>query len=65
MQEGLPGWLIYDYRQSNPIFWQVVSPSGHVTRPCFLYVAASGNPQPLAHHVDAGKFAESGVELLV
>jgi Xaa-Pro aminopeptidase len=64
-QEGLPGWLIYDYRHSNPIFWQIVTPSGHVTRPCFLYVPASGFPQLLAHHVDAGKFAGSGVELLV
>jgi Xaa-Pro dipeptidase len=64
-QEQLPGWLIYDYRHSNPIFWQVVAPSGHVTRPCFLYIPAAGTPQLLAHHVDAGKFAESGIHLLV
>ncbi len=56
-QEDIPGWLIYDYRHSNPIFWQVVTPSGHVTRPCFLFVPASGPPRLLTHHVDAGKFA--------
>ena len=39
-QEDLRGWLIYDYRQSNPIFRQVITPSGHVTRPCFLFVPA-------------------------
>ena len=55
-REDLPGWLIYDYRHSNPIFWQVLSPSGHVTRPCFLYIPAAGTPQLLVHHVDAGKF---------
>ena len=70
-QEGIPGWLIYDYRHSNPVFWQVVAPSGHVTRPCFLFIPDSGRPRLLTHHVDAGKFApaagvgaeESGPEL--
>lgn len=56
-REHLPGWLVYDYRHSNPIFWQVLTPSGHVTRPCFLYIPATGTPQLLVHHVDAGKFA--------
>jgi Xaa-Pro dipeptidase len=64
-QEQLPGWLIHDYRHSNPIFWQVVTPSGHVTRPCFLYIPASGAPKLLTHHVDAGKFAETGLDLVV
>ena len=64
-QHGLPGWLIYDYRHSNPIFPQVVPASGHVTRPCFLYLAATGPARLLVHHVDAGKFAGSGVQLLV
>jgi Xaa-Pro dipeptidase len=64
-REQLPGWLIYDYRRSNPIFWQTAAPSGHVTRPGFLYIPAAGMPQLLAHHVDAGKFADSGIRLLV
>ena len=64
-QEQIPGWLIYDYRHSNPIFPQVISASGHVTRPCFLYVPAAGSPKLLTHHVDAGKFSSSGIDLLV
>ena len=64
-QEDLPGWLIYDYRHSNPIFWQAVTPSGHVTRPCFLYVPADSPPLLLVHHVDAGKFAHAGIQLQV
>ncbi len=64
-QEDLPGWLIYDYRHSNPIFWQAVTPSGHVTRPCFLYVPADSPPRLLVHHVDAGKFAHTGIQLQV
>ena len=56
-REQLPGWLIHDYRDSNPIFRQVVTPLGHVTRPCLLYIPARGIPTLLVHHVDAGKFA--------
>ena len=61
-QDGLPAWLVHDYRESNPIFRQVIRPSGHVTRPCYFYLPAQGTPRLLVHHVDAGKFADSGVD---
>ena len=64
-QEDIPGWLVYDYRQANPVFWQVISASGHVTRPCYFFLPAQGEPSLLVHHVDAGKFAESGVAVTV
>ena len=64
-QDGTPGWLVYDYRESNPIFRQVIRPSGHVTRPCYFYLPAAGPPALLTHHVDAGKFADAGVERIV
>ena len=64
-QEGLPGWLVYDYRGSNPIFRQLVTPSGHVTRPCLLFVPSASPPLLLVHHVDAGKFATCGLNLTV
>ncbi|PKB78340.1 MAG: hypothetical protein BZY88_18950 [SAR202 cluster bacterium Io17-Chloro-G9] len=63
--EELPGWLIYDYRDSNPVFRLLVTPSGHVTRQCFLFIPGRGSSKLLVHHVDAGKFIDSGVELLV
>ena len=64
-QEDIPGWLVYDYRQANPVFWLVVSASGHVSRPCYFYLPAQGEPTLLVHHVEAGKFADSGVEVPV
>ena len=27
-QEGITGWLVYDYRQANPVFWLVISDQG-------------------------------------
>ncbi len=51
------GWLVHDYRGSNPIFRRVVGElDGFITRPCFLFVPAEGRPRLLVHHVDAGKF---------
>lgn len=64
-QTDTPAWLIYDYRQSNPAFRQLIRPSGHVTRPCYFHLPASGSPTLLTHHVDAGKFAQSGVNLII
>ena len=64
-QEGIPGWLVYDYSQGNPVFWLVISASGHVTRPCYFYLPAQGGPTLLVHHVDAGKFTDSGVAVSV
>ena len=63
---GLNGWLIHDYKHSNPIFWQVVGEDiGNVTRPCYLFISLSDEPKLLTHHVDAGKFRETGVELII
>ena len=64
-REGIPAWLVHDYRHSNPVFPQVIAASGHVTRPTFLFIPAEGLPTLLTHHVDAGKFAESPVNLAV
>ena len=63
--ESIPGWLIYDYLGCNPVLNQVATPSGHVTRPVFLYIPADGPARLLTHHVDAGKFASAGVETIV
>ena len=63
--ENVPGWLIFDYLGCNPVLAQVAAPSGHVTRPVFLHVPAEGDARLLTHHVDAGKFADSGVETMV
>ena len=65
-ESGLGGWLLHDYRRSNPIFWQALGGNiGTVTRPCYFFIPATGGPRLLVHHVDAGKFQDSGVPLAV
>lgn len=55
-ETGIDGWLLYDYRGSNPIMWNLIGPVNHITRPCWFLVPADGDPVLLAHEVDAGRF---------
>ena len=50
------GWLLYDYRGLNPIFADTVGSVGHVTRPVWLWIPASGDPQLLLSFVDQSRF---------
>ena len=59
--QGLDGWLLYDYRGVNPIFWEAVGHIRNVTRPCWLWVPSEGAPRLLVSYVDEGRFAHLGV----
>ncbi len=61
VSQGIMGWLLYDYRGMNPIFWETVGPVSNVTRPCWLWVPSSGKPALLVSYVDQGRFAHLGV----
>ena len=58
---GIYGWLLYDYRGVNPIFWETVGPISNVTRPCWLWIPAEGEPMLLVAYVDQGRFGHLGV----
>jgi len=56
------GWLVYDFRGSNPAFGRLLGsglPSS--TRRAFLFIPRDGEPRLLIHHVDAGNFSRLGV----
>ena len=61
----MDAWVIYDYRNSNPIFWAFMNklmPSlspENITRPVFLVLPREEPPWVLTHEVDAGGFALS------
>src|ERR671920_795043 len=61
------GWLVYDFRGSNPAFQRLLAaqreqPPPHSTRRAFLFVPRQGQPRLLIHHVDAGGFQRLGLE---
>src|SRR5438874_9913661 len=59
------GWLVYDFRGSNPAFSRLLGSPGELksTRRAFLYVPRAGNPRLLIHHVDAGNLGRLGLEV--
>ena len=62
--EGISGWLLYEYRGLNPIFWDTLGPVSNVTRPCWLWMPAEGEPQLIVSFVDHGRFAHIEVETI-
>ena len=60
--QGIGGWLLYDYRNMNPIFWDTVGSIPNVTRPCWLWIAADAAPHLLVSYVDQGRFTHLGIE---
>ena len=60
--EGADGWLVYDYRGMNPVFRDAVGDIANLTRPCWLWVPASGAPRLLLSYVDRGRFDHLGID---
>ena len=61
---AIDAWLLYDFRDSNPILWDVLGFKTHTTRRVFIYVPASGTAKALVHHVDAGNFSRLGLDVI-
>lgn len=62
-RSNVDGWLVYDFRGSNPAFGRLLS-AGQApksTRRAFLFVPRHGEPRLLIHHVDAANFARLGL----
>ncbi len=51
---GVDGWLLYDFRGTNPIAAQLVGVEGLATRRIFAYVPRSGTPVGIAHAIEPG-----------
>lgn len=54
-QEGLDGWLFYDFRQSNPLAYQILGVSQQMfySRRWFYFVPVQGTPTALVSAVEA------------
>jgi Xaa-Pro aminopeptidase len=63
-RNGADGWLVYDFRGSNPAFGRLLG-DVHLksTRRAFLYIPRDGEAKLLIHHVDAGNIARLGVQV--
>lgn len=59
----LDAWLVYDFRNSNPVLWQLLGRQHPTTRRAFLLIPAQGAPRLLAHAIEQGCFEGAGVAL--
>lgn len=55
---GLDGWLLFDFRGSNPIASSIVGLEGMVSRRYFCYIPASGTPVALTHAIEQGPWKD-------
>lgn len=61
-QSGADGWLVYDFRGSNPAFARLIGIDlPQSTRRAFLLITATGDARLVIHHVDAGNFERLGL----
>ena len=51
---GVDGWLLYDFKRSNPLAWDFLelSANKHLTRRFYYYIPQAGNPCFIIHAVD-------------
>ena len=58
IDQGINGWLLYDYRGMNPILWDTIGHISHVTRPCWFWIAQTGSPEIICSYVDQNRFEQ-------
>jgi Xaa-Pro aminopeptidase len=55
-QRNLDGWLLYDFRQRDPIAYRVLGlEAGMVTRRWYYFIPATGAPQKLVHRIESAR----------
>ncbi len=58
-RQGLAGWLLYDFRGSNPVAKRFLDLGGGLlSRRVFLYLPAVGTPTLLLHAIERGSLPE-------
>lgn len=55
-ENAIDGWLMYDFRGSNPVFWQALGEKHNTTRRNFFYIPVHGDPVILTQSLDKLEF---------
>ena len=53
---AIDGWLLYDFRGSNPVFWQTLGTQHPTSRRNFVWIPAKGEACVMAHSLDKLEF---------
>ncbi len=55
----IDGWLLYDFRGSNPVFWKLLEIQGSTSRRNFFWIPKTGDPTLLIHDLDKQEFTDT------
>ena len=56
--QGLDGWLLYDFQSTNPIAGGILGLRGMVTRRIFAFVPREGTPVAITHNIEQGPWRD-------
>lgn len=63
-EQKMDGWLVYDFRGTNPFATRVLNHGGSLlTRRWFVWIPARGEPKILVHDIEFGSFPRVGYEI--
>ncbi|MBI1809483.1 MAG: aminopeptidase P family protein [Gemmatimonadetes bacterium] len=54
--QGADGWLLYDFRRTNPIATEMMGLEGLASRRVFAWVPVSGAPVAITHAIEQGEW---------
>lgn len=57
-EQGLDGWLLFDFRGVNPIAGRVLGPIGMGSRRLFLLLPRTGDPVAVVHKIELQPFTD-------
>ncbi len=60
----IDGWLIYDYRYSNPVMEDTIGHVQNMTRPYWFWIPVNGEPLILSSTVDVERFTQNNITKL-
>ncbi len=60
-EQAIDGWLLYDFRESNPVFWHLLGTRKATSRRNYLFIPRRGPARLLAHGLDKQLFEDAGV----
>ena len=61
---SIDGWLIYDYRYSNPVMEDTIGCIPNMTRPYWFWIPSDGKPLILSSTVDIERFPQNNIKRL-
>ena len=61
----IDAWILYDFKNSNPLFWRVVGKKLPTSRRCFFFIPRTGQPVIVANVLDKELFSGSSWKVTV